>query len=253
MMKRVFLLILSIILYFKLFASGSYKPILDSAFQNYKKGNYQKALEYYQKIEQQGLSSAYLYYNIGNSYFRLNQISKAILYYERALLLNPSNEDILHNLKFANTFVVDKINELPEPFYITWYNSYSNFFSSNTWAWIAIITFTLSLTFFYFNFLTSKIILTKFFKTFSVILFIVFVLSIFPSYSSYHKQIAHNIAIITTDAVEVKSSPDDNGTVLFVIHEGIKVKIKDEFEEWVEIRLADGNTGWVKSTDLEKI
>ena len=253
MIKRLLIYIFSLALSFNLFASDAYKPLLDSAFQNYKKGNYQKAVENYLKIEKQGLSSAYLYYDIGNSYFRLHQTAKAILYYERAQLLNPSDIDISHNLQFANTMVSDKINELPEPFYVTWFNSYTNIFSANAWAWLAVLTFIISLSLIYFNFLTSQILTAKILKTLSMIFFVVFVLSVFPAFSSYHKQVAHDKAIIMTDAVDVKSSPDDSGTVLFVIHEGTKVKISDEFEEWVEIRLADGNTGWIKLKDLERI
>lgn len=256
MIKKL-LIILSFALSFNLFASSDlsdlYKPMLDGAFQNYKKGYYQEALEGYLKIEKIGFSSAYLYYNIGNCYFRLHNIAKAILYYERAQLLNPSDIDISHNLQFANTMVSDKINELPEPFYVTWYNSYTHIYSANVWAWLSILAFIISLSLIYFNFLTSQILTARIFKTLSMIFFFIFVLSVFPAFSSYHNQVAHDKAIIMTDAVEVKSSPDDSGTILFVIHEGTKVKISDKFDEWVEIRLADGNTGWIKLKDLERI
>jgi len=254
-MKRIILIIVlfSTALHFTNANDFIVKPILDSAFIAYKNGNYQKCIDYYKQIEKHGLSSAYMYYNMGNAYFRLKQIDNAILYYERALLLNPSDVDILHNLQYANTFVSDKINELPDPFYVSWFKSITNLFSTNTWAWIALISFILILVLTYLNFLTSSSWVSKSIKTTAFAFVFIFVISIAAAYATYHIQSAHNKAIISSEAVEVKSSPDENGTLLFVIHEGTKVTITDEFEEWAEIRLLDGNTGWVKQNNFERI
>lgn len=231
----------------------NFKPILDSAFTAYKNGNYQKSIDYYKQVEKNGLTSAYMYYNMGNAYFRLKQIDQAILYYERALLLNPSDVDILHNLQYANTFVSDKINELPDPFYVSWFKSLTNLFSTNTWALISLFSFILILLLIYLNFLTSSSWVAKTIKTTAIAFVFIFAVSISAAYATYHSQSAHNKAIITAEAIEVKSSPDESGTVLFVIHEGTKVTITDEFEEWAEIRLLDGNTGWVKQNNFERI
>lgn len=231
----------------------SFKILADSAFINYKNGNYSKSLEFYKQIEDSGYTSAYMYYNMGNAYFRLNQIAKAILYYERALLLEPNDVDIQHNLKYANTFVSDKINELPEPFYITWFRSFTQLFGANTWAWISIVLFLVILILIYLNFLTISAFLSKLIKFSATVLFIVWIVSISATYSSYHRQTAHNYAIIMDDTVEIKSSPDENSTSLFVLHEGTKVYIKETFEDWAEIKIADGNTGWIKIKSIERI
>ncbi|MGQ9847060.1 MAG: tetratricopeptide repeat protein [Bacteroidales bacterium] len=254
MKKIIFIITLSIILSETVNATSiNLKPILDSAYIAYKNGNYEKCIQLYQQIEKSGLTSAYLMYNMGNAYFRTHQIGKAILYYERAHMLNPSDVDIIHNLQYANTFVTDKINELPKPFYESWFNSLINLFSANRWAWIAIISFLLTLLFIYLNFLiTSSVI----YRTIKVAIFtsaFVFLIAIIASYSSYHIQSSHNKAIITAEAIEVKNSPDEKGTTLFVIHEGTKVIITDKFEEWAEIRLLDGNTGWIKESNFERI
>jgi len=253
-MKKTWLFIfLFNIIYFSFANHHSFKPMLDSAFKAYQKGNYEQCIQYYQKIEQQGFTSSYMYYNMGNAFFRSNQIAKAILYYERALRLNPSDLDIQHNLKFANTFVTDKITELPKPFYISWFNSLINLFSANSWAWISLISFLMLLVFVYINFLTSIDWLLKTLKISIFLLIIIFSVSTISAYASYHKQVSQNEAIVMADAIEVKSSPDEKGTTLFVIHEGTKINITDEFENWVEIRLADGNTGWIKQSHIEII
>lgn len=254
MKKIIFIITLSIIS-FELLNAGSInvKPLLDSAFNAYKKGNYEKCIQLYQQIEKNGLTSAYLLYNMGNAYFRTHQIGKAILYYERALMLNPSDVDILHNLQYANTFVSDKINELPKPFYESWFNSLTNLFSANTWAWIALFSFLLVLLLIYLNFLTTSSFVSRIFKVAVFTFVFIFTIAIIASYSTYHTQSAHNKAIIITEAIEVKNSPDEKGTTLFVIHEGTKIIITDEFEEWAEIRLLDGNTGWLKQTNFERI
>jgi tetratricopeptide (TPR) repeat protein len=231
----------------------SYKEQLDSAFNFYKKADYKKALEYYHKIEADGYTSAYMYYNMANAYFRLNKISKAILYYERAKLLKPNDPDIIHNLNYVNTFVSDKIKELPEPFFITWFNSLINIFSVNTWAIIALVLFIILAVLVYLYYLFTNETLVKLLKIIAIFVFIIWIISIISAYSSYKHISTSNYAIITADIVEVKSSPDENSTSLFILHEGTKVQITEEFENWFEIKIADGNTGWVKTTNVEKI
>lgn len=254
MKKIIFIITLWIILFETVNAGPiNVKPILDSAYTAYKNGNYEKCIQFYQQIEKNGLTSAYLLYNMGNAYFRTNQIGKAILYYERALMLNPSDVDILHNLQYANTFVTDKINELPKPFYESWFISLTNLFSANSWAWLAIFSFLHILFLIYLYYSTTSSFVSKTFKVVVIKFVFIFLIAIIASYFTYHTQSAHNKAIIITEAIEVKNSPDEKGTTLFVIHEGTKIIITDEFEEWAEIRLLDGNTGWIKQTDFERI
>ncbi len=252
-MKKI-LIIAGILFQYTLIASNdNFKPLLDSAVKAYTSSNYQKCIDFYKQMEQKGYSSAYMYYNMGNAYFRLNEISHAILYYERAHLLNPSDPDIMHNLQFANTFVSDKINPLPEPFYVTLFKSISNWFSTNTWAWISLIAFIIALATVYVNFLTSSILLSRFCKGVATFLVLIFMVSGVFAYYTYRNVSSHKEAIIMNDSVEVKSSPDEAGTMLFVLHEGTKVSIHEIFEDWVEIKIADGNTGWIQLKNIEKI
>lgn len=252
-MKTISLLITLIVFSVSTLFATNIKILFDSAVVAYKNTQYDKALKYFTSIEQQGYKSAYLFYNIGNSYFKLNNIPKAILYYEKALLLKPNDEDINHNLLFANTLITDKINELPKPFYVTWFIKYRNLFSANNWAWIALVSFVLMLSLVFVNLITANILLSRIFKIMIFLNLIIFLLSIFPAYSSYHYINSEQYAIVMKETVEAKSSPDEKGTTLFVIHEGTKVNINEKFEDWIEIKLADGNTGWIKESDVEII
>ncbi len=231
----------------------NFKSILDSATVAYNKKDYNKAIQLYQHIINNGYTSAYLYYNLGNAYFRINELAKAIYYYEKAKLLNPKDLDILHNLKYANALISDKINELPEPFYITWFRQFTYLFDTNTWAWVSISLFLIILIFIYVNFLSSSIVFTRIVKSLAVFILFAWILSIGAAYYTYKHANSKQYAIIVSKVVEIKSSPDENSTSLFVLHEGTKVYIKDEFEDWLEIKISDGNTGWLKKNDIERI
>jgi tetratricopeptide (TPR) repeat protein len=239
--------------HFESFAQDLQKDKFTEATDLYSSGKYQEALDEWNSIYITGIRSATLDYNIGNAYFKLSNLPGAILFYERALLLKPGDEDIQYNLQIARTLVVDKFNEIPELFFIRWYNFISLTLSANKWASISIVTFILFLIF------LSLYIYSSRYRN-KVIGFWVSILLIFLSISSLtfslqnRKLVFNNPrAVIFNPLVNGKSSPDDSGTDLFVLHEGTRVKIEDEVGEWYEIRLSDGNKGWVPANSLEKI
>jgi len=219
----------------------------------YISGKYQEALEIWLFIYNSGFRSANLNYNIGNAFFKLNDIPHAILFYERALLLKPADEDISYNLQVARTFVVDKFVEVPEFFIVTWFNFIALIISSNTWAIISIISFVLFLS------LLSVCLFSSVYRikviTFwcAVVMFLISGSSL--AFSLRNKRLVTDSgkAIIMSPQVNGKSSPDASGTDLFLIHEGTKVTVTDNVGNWYEIRLPDGNKGWVTSNSLEKI
>jgi tetratricopeptide (TPR) repeat protein len=211
-------------------------------------GTYNEALQAWTEVYNTGYRSASLCYNIGNSYFKLNNIPQAILFYERAYLLKPADEDINYNLQIARTLIVDRFQEIPELFFIRWYDFISLFLSSNRWARISIISFILSLLFLSLYIYSSKYRRKVIGFWFAVSLFVItigsFVFSVRNKYLVYdsHKAI-----------ISGKSSPDNSGTDLFVIHEGTKVTVEDEVGDWLEIRLSDGNKGWIPLNSLNII
>ncbi|MCX7955321.1 MAG: tetratricopeptide repeat protein [Bacteroidales bacterium] len=254
-MKNIFYFILIFVSIKNTFSQNidSVKLYNNKAIFYYKQKNYEKALEYYHKIEKMhGISSA-LYYNIGNCYFRLKNISKAILYYERALKIDPNDEYIKHNLQLANAYVTDKINEIAQPFYKQWFMSLIHLFGPDTWAILSIITFSICLVSIYLIFVSNKIYIIQTSKVILIICAFLFTTCIVSSYARYKEITSKKTAIITSDVVEIKSSPDEKSTVLFVLHEGTKLFITNEYEDWYEIKIADGNSGWIKKEHIEII
>jgi tetratricopeptide (TPR) repeat protein len=216
-------------------------------------GKYKEALQAWTDIYQTGYRSADLDYNMGNAYFKLNDIPDAILFYERAYLLNPSDEDINYNLQIARTLIVDRFQEIPELFFVRWYNFVSLFLSSNTWAKISIISFILTLL------LLSLYIYSPGYRQkvlgfwFAVFFFILSGSSLAFTFRNKSLVYDSHKAIIASPQVSGKSSPDTSGTDLFILHEGTKVSIDDEVGGWLEIRLSDGNKGWVPVNSLNII
>jgi tetratricopeptide (TPR) repeat protein len=216
----------------------------------YSAGNFKVALDNWLEIYNAGYRSADLEYNIGNAYFKLSNIPNAILFYERAYLLDPSDDNINYNLDIARTLTVDKFQAIPELFYSKWYDFISLYLHSNTWSTISITSFVLCLLFLSLYIYSSgyRIKVTGFWLA-----LLLFFLSIFAlTFSLHNKKLLYDShkAIITTALVSGKSSPDTSGTDLFVLHEGTKVSIGDEVGEWYEITLSDGNKGWVPVNSL---
>lgn len=244
------LLILTIV---SVHAEKQHNEWLDSANQAYTNGDYAKAINHYEMILEHGYESAALYYNLGNAYYKQNIIDKAILNYERALLLKPHDEDIKYNLEMANRLTVDRIEKLPEFFLNVWIRDSINWFSSNHWAIISIIVFVLALIFISIYIYTRKYGLKKLSFWLGFIFIIISVFSLIFSSKQKKKIITKDTAIVMEPSVTVKSSPDISGTDLFVIHEGTKVWLQDEVGNWKEIKLSDGSKGWLKAEDIEEI
>ncbi len=221
--------------------------------ESFAAGDYQKALEEWNGLYTAGYRSAELEYNIGNTYFKMGNIPGAILFYERAHLRKPADEDISYNLQIARTMVTDRIDEIPELFFVKWFNFIALLLKSDTWAVLSLISFIICMFFLSVYFYSSKYNLKVAGFWLAIITFILSFAS--GSFSFRNKQLVYesNKAIIFSPVVNAKSSPDASGTDLFVIHEGLKVSVEDEVGEWKEIRLPDGNKGWVPANSLEII
>jgi tetratricopeptide (TPR) repeat protein len=213
-------------------------------------GSYNEALQIWTDIYNTGYRSADLDYNIGNAYFKLNNIPSAILFYERAYLLKPADEDINYNLQVARTLIVDRFQEIPELFFIKWYNFVSLFLSTNSWAKISITSFVLFLLFLSL-YIYSPRHRYKVVGFWIAIFFIILSLTSL-AFTARNKSLVYDShkAIISSPIVSGKSSPDKSGNDLVVLHEGTKVTVEDKVGEWLEIRLSDGNKGWVPLNSL---
>ena len=226
------------------------KAEADSA---YAQGHYQQAINDYQALLKQG-ASADLYYNLGNAYYRSENITQAVLNYERALLLSPGDRDIRFNLQLARSKTIDKIVPESEMFFITWYHALVNLMSVDGWARTAIFSLALVIVLSLVYLFSQPVWLRKIGFFGGITLLVVFVLA--NVFASQQKQslIHRKGAIVMSPSVTVKSTPAANGTDLFILHEGTKVTITDgSMRDWKEIRLADGKEGWIESKKIELI
>jgi len=244
--QTIFLLALSL----SVFAQDA---LLDKANQHYIAGEYDQAIEAYNEILNSNRESAEVYYNLGNAFYKTGKFTQAILNYERAKLLAPNDEDIQFNLDLANQHVVDAIDPLPQVFFIRWWNSITNKYSIDEWSRISVVSFILFLILAGLFFFTQNGMVKRLSFWTGILIIVISIFSF--NFAARHKKriTEHNFAIITQPSVTVKSSPSDSGTDLFLIHEGLKVEIRDSLGGWMEIRLSDGNQGWLPANSIERI
>jgi len=255
MMKKIFIYFIILYSVSTTIFAQDFDPqdLLKKANKAYNKQNFEEALNYYSQILHHGLVSSELYYNIGNSYYRMGKIGYAILNYEKALKLSPGDDDIKHNLSVANSHTVDKIEELPKLFLIEWWDSLVMLFSVNTWAFIFILFFVIFLTLigFYYYYRYSKYQKPLFFlATFNLII-LFFVLTLFIV--RFNDERSNEYGILLETSANVKVSPDFEANDAFIIHEGIKFKIEDKVENWTKIKLRDGKIGWLNNNYFKSI
>ncbi len=226
------------------------KQQADSA---YSQERYQQAIADYEALLKRGVS-AELYYNLGNAYYRTDQMSHAVLNYERALLLSPGDADIRFNLQMARSKTIDKITPESEMFFVTWYRSLVNLMSVDAWARTALIALAIAIILVLFYLFSDKIWLRKVGFFGALLLLIVFLSSNLFAFQQKRKLTHRTGAVIMTTAATVKSTPSKNGTDLFILHEGTRVTITDgSMQGWKEIRVDDGKQGWIETKQIEVI
>ena len=226
------------------------KTEADSA---YARGEFQQAIKDYEALLKQG-ASADLYYNLGNAYYRSENITRAVLNYERALLLSPGDRDIRFNLQIAQAKTIDKIVPESEMFFFTWYRALVNLMSVDGWASVALVSLALVIILLLVYLFSERIWLRKVGFFGGILMLLLFVLSNIFAWQQKQNLLFRKGAIVMTPTISVKSTPASNGTDLFILHEGTKVVITDSsMKDWREIRIADGKEGWIESKHLEEI
>lgn len=252
-MKRVFILLVSVLSF--VVSSYAVVPTGDFAKANaaYDAQDYQGAANQYEDILRKGSESASLYYNLGCAYFKLDKLAPSILNFERAHLLDPSNDDVTTNLEMARSKVVDEIDPVDRFFMLRLYDSVCSWISSNAWAYWSLAFFYLFLAMvglFFFS-RVSSLKKVSFFT--GIFAFLLTLATMSFASSSKEKATLHDYAVIFSATVTVKGSPEDTGKDVFVLHEGTKVKVKRVHNKWMEIQLADGRVGWLKESVAERI
>lgn len=227
------------------------KADADKAYQENK---YAEAIKMYENILATQGESAVVYYNLGNSYFKEKNMAKAVLNYERALLLNPGDADIRFNLDMARSKTVDQITPATEVFIVTWVNSLTNMQSERGWAKIGIVSFICLLVRLALYIFSKRLFVREIGFIGAIILLVVTVCANLFARQQKNELMDRTGAIVMSPTVTVKSTPDESGTELFVLHEGTKVFVEDNsMKGWKEIRLEDGNKGWIPTEAIEII
>ena len=225
----------------------------NNADTEYQKGNYQQAIRDYEEILKNG-ESAEIYFNLGNAYYRTDNITKAVLNYERARLLSPGDDDINFNLQFARSKTIDKITPESEMFFVTWYKSLVNFTSVDNWAKTGILCIVMALLLVLLYLFGPQLMLRKIGFFGGLAFFVIFLLS--NLFAFQQKQALDNRtgAIIISPSVNIKKTPAKNSADQFVLHEGTRVDIIDKgMTDWRCIRIGDGREGWIETKAIEEI
>ena len=245
-MKHV-LYILSLVLSFHAFSS------VDLTLQAeifYKNKNYKGAIESYEMIVKQGVTSYKLFYNLGNAYYKNNEIGKAIYNYELANKLKPNNDDIKTNLRIANQKTIDKIESKENFFLGAIKTGLVNYFTTTGWACLSIGSLTACLVLAFIFFVSGSITIKRLSFFTSVLCLIVFIGSMTLGFSALHSKQQISFAIITTRETKIHEEPSTTSNSKFSLHDGTKVSVIETNDNWTNIKLENGNEGWVKTADI---
>lgn len=250
-MRRI-ILFLSLILCFG-FSITAQTAALKQANDLYSDGNYSDAAKLYENILAKEGVAPELYYNLGNAYYKSNEIGKSILNYERALKLAPTSEDTRINLELAQLKVVDNIVQAPTFFVGRWVENLIKLLTSNQWLFVSFTVFIGFLILAFLFVFAPSLSIRKISFYIGLTFLVISVFTLIFSGVRKDQMTSHREAIVMTGVVTVKSSPDKSGTDLFQLHEGTKVLIKSTLGKWTEIKLGNGNIGWVEQENIENI
>lgn len=220
----------------------------------YISGKFDEAAKVYESvIANKGVASE-IYYNLGNCYYKTGDMAHAILYYERALKLDPSDIDTRENLSLAQSKIQDKSNGQTLFFVVAWWNSFACWLSINTFKILGLISFTLLLTSLLIRNVKQNEVVRKYLKYVSCLALFLFVLTTLAALQQHHNSTVDNKAIVISESASVKSSPSETSTDLFTLHSGSRLVITDSsMKEWCEVYFEDGKTGWINKHDIEQI
>ena len=252
-MKKVFGILVVIVFIPLLLLADSAKTLFDRANEFYAKGDYEMTISLCDSMIKSNVESAAIYYNLGNAWFKLDDVPKAIFYYEKAKKIEPNNEDINYNLQLANTKIADRIEAVPEFFLKSWWKKLVYSLDEEQWTSLNIGVFVVFLLFMVIFFMAKQEKLKKTSFVVSIVFLVISLMTGYVGYRSYKIKTTHNTAIIFTPTVNVKSAPDEGSSTLFILHQGSKVELMEESSTWEKIKIANGSEGWVLEEDFEKI
>jgi tetratricopeptide (TPR) repeat protein len=234
-----------------LFAQG--ENLFDQATKAYSEGNYEQAIANYEQILENGKTSAAVYYNLGNAHYQLDNVAESIYFYEKALQLKPNDQDIQNNLAFAEKKAIDAIETVPKTGVGELFEDMLSILGYDGWAWAAVVAsvlFALLFLGYYFSKTPSR---KRLFFVPAMICLVIGVAAFV--FANLRQETAKNrqFAIVFATEAQVKSAPNPQSEMVFLLHEGTKVRVLEDFGEWNEIKLSDGKKGWIRKSEVKKL
>lgn len=227
--------------------------LFEEANSAYQQGDYEEAVSKYEEILDNGQTSAEVYYNLGNAYYKLNKVAQSIFYYEKALQLKPADEDIQNNIEFARNMTIDDIEEVEQTGISHWINGLISIFGFSTWAILGISFSVLFVILFLLYYFSHRPLYKRILFGASMASIILCILSVIFSFQQRSYIENNQYAIIFSEEAEVRDEPNLRGESSFELHEGTKARVLEDYQEWSRIELANGAQGWIKTNDLRKL
>jgi tetratricopeptide (TPR) repeat protein len=252
-MKKIVVFSIILLFFGQVYANEALQDSIKIANKAYKEKNYDAAIKTYNSILKLGYISPELHYNLANAYYKSDKIALSILNYEKALKLQPTFDDARYNLEMANKLIIDKIDIVPEFFLTAWAKAFVGMFHFDVWGFMSLILFALSFVLAGIYFFIKNINLRKIAFYLGFIFLLFSLITFLSARKQYQLQVQTKYAIIYETTVTVKSSPSENGTNIFPLHEGTKVQMLENVGEWTQIKIADGKQGWLKKEEILEI
>jgi tetratricopeptide (TPR) repeat protein len=249
MKKLIFLLALC----FSLSATAQNSQVFEAANKAYAAGNYEEAITQYEQILENGQTSAALHYNLANSYYKLNRVAPSIYHYEKALQLQPGDEDVRNNLNFARNMAIDAIGEEEQTGFRGIFETSTAAFSASGWGWVAIFCMLVFVVFFLVYYFSNKTLVKRLLFIGAMFFLVVAISSAVVAATKQSFNQERNYAIVFSEEVQIKNEPSPRAEDAFLLHEGAKVKITENFQDWVEIELPNGSRGWLEEDNLKRL
>ena len=244
-------------LFFAILGFISTAQTAEEWFQNgnmaYTNAAYKKALEAYHKALETGEHSAALYYNLGNTYYRLNEVAESIYYFEKGLILKPQDPDLSNNILFAKNMTLDAIEKLPQTQITAFNNKLMGMMNTNQWAWLTLLLVWLfSILLIIYLWIQSSKSKKQLFVS-ALVLGLLGVVSYTITSTKYMKLHSEQFGIVFSEVIQVNNEPNQRSEVQFILHEGTKVQILEQFQDWQKIRIANGAEGWVSGAMIREL
>lgn len=232
--------------------ASTVRELFESGNSAYEQGRYQDAAASYEKILGYGVVDPRVLFNLGNAHFKMGRLGAAILNYERALRLDPADRDVRDNLEFARGLIRDRVSEAQVPYPVQVLRGLLDRLSIDLLAWLFLCVFYLA------GGLLGALPLTTSYTARRALGYgsacaavAVLGMGMALGYSIDHT--TSERAIVMEDKVDVLSGPAGDNTILFTVHEGARLELRNRRDGWYQVSLPNAMSGWVPSAAVEKV